>query len=161
MFCEYEFPEDIKDRIVKVALEIKYAKKQKYFPRTANKFCPGCPMFNECHPVEIGETYKQCKALADLWTEKAKEKKAQVVNKMTTIGTDVLPDPANNTTYYLKTKNFTDPDIEDLITVTKGDLNILKKWIKPTKDELKQAGYKDIKTLPQRTQVELHYKDTL
>lgn len=161
LFVDYEFPADIKDRIIRVAQQVKDARKNKEFPRTGHKFCPGCPMFATCNPIDIAESYKKTKELAEFWKEKAEAKRVELLNKMETIGTDTLEDSNENVMYYMKSKNFTSVDIDDLIAKTEGDINVLKQFLKPTKTALKEAGIEGIAETPQRTQVELHFKNIL
>ena len=161
IFVDYEFPADIKDRLVKVAMEVKNARKGGEYPRTANKFCPGCTMFAACNPVDVAESYRKTKELADFWKEKAEAKRIELLNKMDTIGADTLNDEAEKTTYYMSTKNFTSVDIDDLIEKLNRDIEKLKPFIKPTKEGLKKAGIEGIAETPSRTQVELRYKTIL
>jgi hypothetical protein len=160
LFVDYDFPTDFEEKLQKLAGEVKAARKDDNLPRRANKFCPGCPMFAECHPVETSETYAQCKALAEFWDGKQAEARAIALHKMKLIGTTELESGKENKTYFLRTKNFTSIDVNDFIKKMDNDLERLKPYIKPTKGDLKELGI-ECNLIPEKTQIELHVKDTI
>jgi len=159
VFIDYEFPEDMEDRIKKIIDKIKKAKKTGDFPKIANQFCSGCPVFHACYPQEIAETYQQCKELADFWAEKAKKKKIELINKMEVMGVDTLKE--GDISYYLTKKVFKDIDIDDFISKVGTDIDTLKHFLKPTKTALKKYGIKDVKEIEKSAVVELRYKVTI
>ncbi|MCM8831077.1 MAG: PD-(D/E)XK nuclease family protein [Candidatus Omnitrophica bacterium] len=159
-FVKYNKDHDLINRLKYVINKIKETKKNGKWIKTANKYCSNCQEFSRCKPFCIEESYAYCKEMENFWHDKAEYKKIEMLNKMETIGLNKIQDEKFE--YYLIEKKFTTIDKDDLLNKI-NDINILKEYFKPTKDDiysLKQKGI-EVKEIPLKTTKELRYKKIL
>jgi len=159
LWKEYITPEwDIEDRLINIIDEIKEAEKKNNFVKKANKYCSQCPVFYECTPQVIKETYGELKELADFYKKKAEKKKKEILAYMEKNGENVIVD--NNYVYTIKQVDMTEIDKQDFYNkaIEKG-IDIIP-YLKPSGADLKQLGI-EVNKNKIGTRTELKVKKTI